>query len=84
MARQYVIHAKVGTHSSTALRLWFDKDCNANIGDKILAIPEILYQGLHSRWKNIKNNGHWNWYRITDLEPIVFVTELEVYSKGDV
>ena len=79
MARQWVIHAKIGTHSSLALRLWFDKDCNANIGDKILAIEETLYQGLHSRWKNIKNNGNWKWYRITDLEPIVFVTELGTY-----
>lgn len=82
MARQHVIHAKVGTHSSTALRLWFDKDCNANIGDKILAMEERLYQSLHSQWKIIKNNGHWNWYKITDLDP-VFVTELGTYIKPE-
>ena len=81
MARQNVIHAKVGTHSSTVLRLWFDKDCNANIGDEILAMEELLYQGLHSQWRNIKSNGNWNWYEITDLEPIVFVVKLGTYIK---
>ena len=81
MARQYVIHAKVGTHGSTALRLWFDKDCNVKKGEKILAMPESLYQSLHSSWRIIKANGSWNWYIVHDLEPIVFVTEISTFKS---
>ena len=67
------VHAKIGTHSSTILVLWNNKPYK--VGDWIFAMKAELYDSLHSKWKNIKSNGMWKEYYITETNPILFVTK---------
>jgi hypothetical protein len=68
------IQAKIGTHSSTELVLWNDKQ-EIKIGSKILAMESKLYDSLHSQWRRLKSCDYWQHYLITETEPIVFVSK---------
>ncbi len=66
-----IIYAKIGTHSSTILVLWNDK--SIKVGDIILAMPYRTYDSLHSSVKRLKKCQYWEEFKVTGLNPILFI-----------
>jgi hypothetical protein len=67
------VHAKIGTHGSSTLVLWNDKEYAK--GDYILAMPSDIYDSLHSSYRRLKTCHYWTKYLVTDTEPILFVNK---------
>lgn len=68
------IHVKIGTHSQTMLVLWDDKPID--IGDVIIGMPYKTYNSLHSSVRRLKSCQYWEKFRVTDLEPVIFVDRI--------
>lgn len=68
------ISAKIGTHSSTQLVLWDDKQ-KIEKGCKILAMEANLYDSLHSQYRRLKSCQYWETYKIEDVGSVVFVSK---------
>jgi len=65
--------AKIGTHSSSVLVLWNDKEIN--IGDVIVGMPADLYDSLHSSYRRLKICQYWEEYKVTNIDPILFINK---------
>ena len=66
--------AKIGTHNMKTLVLWNDK--LLKIGDIITAMPYETYNNLHSSVKRLKKCQYWEEFKVTRLEPILFVSRI--------
>jgi len=64
-------YAKIGTHSLTLLVLWNNNQIE--IGDTIVGMPYRTYDSLHSSVKRLKSCQYWEKFRVTGIDPILFV-----------